>query len=192
MTDRIVLRVRDLWAAKRQLVVEQWIQGQINRRVDYAVRERLEPYRRDFTALQRAVQNIERHVQAVEENQTRLGMRMTSIEQTEQDRWDEAGRVAGLVLAEVASIRDQLTAALRDQSEVVDAAVAASRQEEAQRDIERLDSLTARLREALPVEVPEVPTPDPGEPAVDPASGQSSDDVVADSGSDAGDGSSEG
>lgn len=134
-------------------------------------------------ALNQRHADIDRRIRRIEETTRRLENRMTSMEQNEQARWEEAARVAGLIVAEVRSLRPQLEAAIADKQAAVDAGVASALGEEAQRDIARLDELTALLSGALPVPVPEVPTPDPGEPAVDPDSGQSSDDVVSEGGS---------
>lgn len=135
----------------------------------------------DAISYDRSHSNIPRRVTAVEQELLMIGDRMTNVEQAESERWDEVGNLAGLVLAEVESLRQQVGVLVADQQTAVDSAVAAERQQAAQADLDRLDALGAKLRAALPVTVPEVPTPDPGEPAVDPGTGQSSDDVLADS-----------
>lgn len=179
----VVIRIRELWADRRTVWLDNFIRGEINRRVREQVREQVDARTaaliRDIAGHHRAITDIDRHLRAVEEQQTRMGERMTSMEQNEQQRWDEVGRVAGLVVAEVASIKEQLAAAIADKDAAVAAGVASALGAEAQADIDRLDALTARLSEVLPVAVPDVPVPDPGEPAVDPGSGQSSDDVLA-------------
>lgn len=193
MSD-VVIRVRELWAHRRTVWLDGFIRGEISRQVREQVRAQVDTRTADLTrqvvALRRGLTDIGRHLQAVEENQILMEARVTSVEQNEQARWDEAARIAGLVVAEVASIKSQLAEAIADKDAAVAAGVASALGEEAQRDIDRLDALTARLSEVLPVEVVQVPVPDPGEPAVDPDSGQTSDEVL-DSGSGEGSGDSE-
>lgn len=100
-----------------------------------------------------------------------LETRMTAFD----DALQQAARIVGLVQAEVTSLRQQLAAEETDDQAQVDAAVADARQ----RDADRLNDLVGQLATVLPADVPDVPVPDPGQPAVDPATGQSSDDVIA-------------
>lgn len=104
-----------------------------------------------------------------------LEERMTSTE----DAWGRAATIIGLVRAEVASLRDQLATEDADDQAQVDTAVTAARQSDA----DRLAQLVDALAEVLPADVPDVPTPGPGEPATDPGTGESSDDVVGGSSS---------
>lgn len=101
----------------------------------------------------------------------RLEKQMTAMDSSIEN----AARIVGLARAEFASLREQLAAEQLDDQAQVDTAVAAARAADA----ERLDNLLGSLAEVLPAEVPEVPTPPAGEPAVDPVSGESSDDVIA-------------
>lgn len=126
----------------------------------------------------RARSNIPRRVTAVEQDLLMIGERMSSVEQAESAQWDEVARVAGLVLAELESVRQQVGVLVADQQTAVDSAVASERQTAAQADLDRLTALGELLKSALPVTVPEFPTPAPGEPAVDPGSGQTSDDII--------------
>lgn len=127
----------------------------------------------------RAHSNIPRRVTAMEQDLLMIGERMSTVEQAEAERWAEVGDLAGRVLAELDSLRQQVGVLVADQQTAVDAGVAAERQANAQADLDRLDALAAKLKAALPVAVPEIPTPDPGQPAVDDA-GVSTDDVLAD------------
>jgi hypothetical protein len=102
---------------------------------------------------------------------TRLEKLMTAMDQ----KWNEAGRLVGLARAELASLREQLEAEQLDDAAQADAAVTEARSADAA----RLDALIGALADVVPVTVPDVPTPAPGEPAVDPESGESSDDVLA-------------
>lgn len=104
----------------------------------------------------------------------RHGVRLTALEKkmaSMNDALAEAARVVGLVKAEVASLRDQLVAEQSDD----DAEVAAAREADAA----RLSELVGVLAEALPAAVPDVPAPGPGQPATDPETGQTSDEVIA-------------
>jgi hypothetical protein len=108
----------------------------------------------------------------------RHGARISRLEHwmtTADANWAEAARIVGLVRAEVTSLREQLAAEEVDDQAQVDTAVAEARRVDA----ERLDELVGVLAQTLPADVPDVPTPAPGEPAVDPDSGQSSDEVIA-------------
>ncbi len=80
----------------------------------------------------------------------RLESRMTMAENAAYNR---AAEVVGLIRAEFESLRSQLAN--------VDAALEA----DAQADAERLTALVDELVSVLPSGVPDVPVPDPGQPA---------------------------
>lgn len=111
------------------------------------------------------IAGLEGQIRTLTDEMTILGERMTNAQQAESEKWAELGRVAGLIVAEVASLKDQV-------QRIGDT--------EAQADVERIDALLSTLNSGLPAEVvvPDVPVPAPGDPAVDPASGASSDQVV--------------
>ena len=109
---------------------------------------------------------IERHVQAIEESQTILGERMSSVEDANYARLAE---LAGLIKAEFASLKEQLDAAVADKDAAVAAGVASAVGEDSAADAERLSGLIAEFEQVLPVPVPEVPVPAPGEPAEVPS-----------------------
>lgn len=102
---------------------------------------------------------------------TRLETRMSAFD----DRLAEAAALVGRIRAEVQSLRDQLTAEQTDDQAQVDAAVAEARQADA----DRVGSLVDLLAEILPADVPDVPVPEPGQPATDPTTGETSDEVLA-------------
>jgi hypothetical protein len=85
---------------------------------------------------------------------TKMGERMTSAE---NEAYARAAEVVGLIKAEFASLREQLDSS----AEALSA--------DAQADADRLNGLMDELASVLPAEVPEVPTPEPGQPAELPA-----------------------
>lgn len=105
----------------------------------------------------------------------RLESRMTSVE---QQTWDELGRLVGVVVAEVTSLRDGIAqkdaalqtalAALADADEAAAAQVQAALDADSAADVERVLGLSDRLKAVVPAEVPEVPVPPVGEPAEEP------------------------
>lgn len=112
------------------------------------------------------------------------GRRLLSLEEQMtafEDQMSRGAQIVGLLRAEFASLRQQVAdlsgqvaAEEADDQAQVAAGVDAARQADA----DRVGSLIDQLAEVLPAEVPQVPTPEPGEPATDPSTGESSDDVV--------------
>lgn len=107
------------------------------------------------------IRDIETHIAGLEENITLLGERMTSAENTAYAR---AAEVVGLIKAEFESLRQQVSEAAT--------AGAAALEQDAANDAERISGLVAELETVLPsvvptppVEIPEVPVPEPGQPA---------------------------
>lgn len=108
----------------------------------------------------------------------RMEQRMTNVE---QQTWDELGRLVGVIVAEVTSLRDgiaQKDAALQAaQAELADAQSAAAQQvqdaldADSAADVERALGLVDQLKTAVPADVPDVPVPAPGEPAEEPPAG---------------------
>lgn len=109
-----------------------------------------------------------------------LEIRMTSAE---QDVNEKLGVLIGVVVAEVASLRDGLSTkdaalqaalaqlqALQD-SEAADVArqVQAALDTDSAADTVRVQNYLDQLSQAVPADVPDVPVPDPGEPAEPPA-----------------------
>lgn len=111
---------------------------------------------------------------------TRLEQRMTSAE---QGLWTNLGRLVGLIIAENQSLKDGLTtkqaaltealAALEGKDEEAARKVQAAIDADANADSQRLTGLVDELKAALPpeAEVPDVPVPVIGEPAVLPGEG---------------------
>jgi hypothetical protein len=93
-----------------------------------------------------------------------LENRMSSAE---QEQYDRGAQLVGLLKAEFASLHTQLTAALEDS----DAKVATALGADSAADAERIKGLLDELATVLPGEVPDVPVPDPGQPAEVPADG---------------------
>lgn len=108
-----------------------------------------------------------------EDRLTLLEDRMTAFD----DKLVQAAALVGRIRAEFQSLRDQLTAEQADDQAQVDTAVTDARRADA----DRLAALVDNLAEVLPAAVPTVPTPGPGEPATDPATGETSDEVLAQS-----------
>ena len=130
-----------------------------------------------WTALSDVQADLARHEIALHEVRTR----MTSME---NEAYARAAEVVGLIRAEFASLRGQLDEAIAG----TDAAVASALSEDSARDAERLTGLIDELSSVLPVDVPEVPVPAPGEPAELPAdTADGGADGGADAGADAGD-----
>lgn len=107
--------------------------------------------------------------------------RMTSTENAVDDQIARGRQIVGLLRAEFASLRGQVTdltgrldAEETDDQAQADAAVTQARQADAA----RVAALIDELATVLPGDVPQVPTPAPGDPATDPGSGTSSDDVL--------------
>lgn len=134
--------------------------AEIRRQLDNTVRRVLAEQlpERVRLAVQMETTDIESHILAIEENITRLGERVSSAEDAAYAR---AGELVGLIKAEFASLKGQLDAALADK----DAAVAAALNDDSAADAERVSGLISELESVLPAEVPEVPVPDPGQPA---------------------------
>lgn len=84
----------------------------------------------------------------------RLETRMTNAENAAYAR---AAEVVGLIKAEFASLRLQVSDAAT--------AGAAALEADAQADADRITGLIDELAAELPADVPDVPVPDPGEPA---------------------------
>jgi hypothetical protein len=107
----------------------------------------------------------------------RLESRMTSVE---QQTWDELGRLVGVIVAEVTSLRDGIAqkdaalqaalAALEDAESAAATQVQEALDADSAADAERSLSLIDQIKAALPaeVEVPDVPVPPVGEPAEEP------------------------
>jgi hypothetical protein len=93
-----------------------------------------------------------------------LEERMTT---TEQEQYDRGAQLVGLLKAEFASLHSQLDQALADS----DAKVATALGEDSKADAERIKGLLDELATVLPGTVPDVPVPDPGQPAEVPADG---------------------
>jgi hypothetical protein len=91
----------------------------------------------------------------------RLGNAMT---QAESEQYERLANLAGVIKAEFASLKAQLDEALQSQDE----AVAQALGDDASTDAERLRVLIDALTDAVPGQTPEVPVPDPGEPATEP------------------------
>lgn len=89
-----------------------------------------------------------------------LESRMSSAEAAAYAR---AAEVVGLIKAEFASLRQQVSDAA--------AAGAAALENDAQADADRITGLIDELAAELPADVPDVPVPDPGQPAELPADG---------------------
>lgn len=108
----------------------------------------------------------------------RLGSRMTALEARMTASFDEqearGQQLVALIKAEFTSLRQQLAEEEADDQTQVDTAVTAARAADA----DRLGRLIDTLAEVLPGQTPEVPVPDPGEPATLPDTGETSDDVV--------------
>lgn len=112
-----------------------------------------------------------------EDRLTLLEDRMTAFD----DKLVQAAALVGRIRAEFQSLRDQLAAEQAaeqaDDQAQVDTAVAAARDADAA----RVGGLVDALAELLPADVPELPVPEPGQPATDPATGETSDEVLAQS-----------
>lgn len=91
---------------------------------------------------------------------------MTSAE---DQAYARAAEVVGLIKAEFASLKAQVDAAVADKDAAVQAGVASALADDAAADTERLSGLIGELESVLPVAVPQVPVPDPGQPAEVPA-----------------------
>lgn len=102
------------------------------------------------------------------------------MEAAEQEQYDRGAQLVGLIKAEFASLHTQLDGALADSDAKVSAAAKADSLADAQRVKELLDELAS----TLPGQVPDVPVPDPGQPAELPAdngdSGSAPDEPAAD------------
>lgn len=96
----------------------------------------------------------------------RMEERMTTAEDAAYSRLAE---LAGLIKAEFASLKGQLDTAIADKDAAVAAGVSSALGEDSAADATRLQSLIAEFEQVLPVAVPEVPVPAPGEPAELPA-----------------------
>jgi hypothetical protein len=126
--------------------------------------------------------NLGVHYPSLVERTTNLEARMTSVELNEQAEWDNIVAIVAMVLAEVEQDKTAiatLTAALEaaqgeldkeraDRDALVAQQVADALAVDAAGDAQRTKGLAERLKTALPVEVPEVPVPDPGTPAEEP------------------------
>ena len=143
------------------------------------------------------LQNIDARLEGVEKSNNRLENRMTSME---DQAWGQLGALIGVVVAEVASLKDgiaQKDAALQAAQTALAGADAAAEQKVADAlaadsaaDVDRVNSYLGQLSSAAPVDVPEVPVPDPGTPADPPAdSGVTVPDAPVDGGDTSGDSS---
>lgn len=97
---------------------------------------------------------LARHARAINALETR----MTTAENAAYAR---AAEVVGLIRAEFASLREQVANAAT--------AGAAALEADAQADADRITGLVNELVSVLPATVPDVPVPDPGQPAELPA-----------------------
>lgn len=127
-------------------------------------------------AISAAAAVFHRRLSAVERIINQLEERMTSVE---SQAWDQLGALIAVVVAEVQSLREgiaQKDAALQAAQEALANADANTQQQVADAlaadsaaDVDRVLAYTDQLKAAAPVEVPEVPVPDPGQPAEPPA-----------------------
>lgn len=77
--------------------------------------------------------------------------------------------LAGLIKAEFASLKGQLDAAIADKDAAVAAGITSALNDDSAADASRLEGLIAEFESVLPATVPDVPVPDPGQPAELPA-----------------------
>lgn len=96
------------------------------------------------------VENLWSYVLGQTEHITRIGERMTTAE---NEAYVRAAQLVGLIKAEFASLRQQLA----DKDAALNA--------DAQADADRLNGLLDELATVVPADVPDVPVPDPGQPA---------------------------
>lgn len=118
--------------------------------------------------LPRVLDHLNRRINDLED-------RMTSVE---QQTWDQLGRLVGVVIAEVKSLRETVAAkdaALAATQEALAGADAAAAEQvraaldaDSASDVERVVGLLGQLADVVPAEVPDVPVPAPGEPAEAP------------------------
>lgn len=122
---------------------------------------------------------------------TRLDSLEERMAQIEDEAYSQLGTLIGVVVAEVASLRDgvaqkdqaladakalidsqagQLAGAEADKAAAVSAAVSAALDADSQADAARVEQYVDQLKAAVPdADVPDVPVPDPGQPAEPPA-----------------------
>ena len=123
---------------------------------DRQIRHRLAELERTHTA----------HVETTDLALIRLEDQMTNAEQAAYER---LAQITGLIKAEFASLKAQIAAVVADQDAAIAAGVATALGEDSAADAARLEGLIAELETVLPVAVPEVPVPAPGEHAEIPA-----------------------
>lgn len=106
--------------------------------------------------------DIYRRITAGEKKLTRLEHRMTTAE---QDQYARGIQLVGLLKAEFASLHAQLDAAIEDKDAAIAAGVESALGQDSAADAERIKGLLDELATVLPGDVPDVPVPDPGQPA---------------------------
>lgn len=119
--------------------------------------------RREFRRQVRALWDA--HMEQIAATDVALERMRTDMTSAEDRAYARAGEVVALLRAEFASLRSQVDAAVADKEAAVQAGIESALADDSAADAARVESLITELESVLPAEVPQVPVPEPGQPA---------------------------